>query len=127
MPKSCRTYWNALSQENVHLWTKVEGSNGKVEFYTLAIDDKSGDYTRLTRFLPGADTTSSGGKSHTYPEEVYIVSGSCMTMPSSNGSRVATMRAGLPENCMGLLKRTKAVLSWRSLSQVKRQQAEEAA
>jgi len=76
MPKSCRTYWNALAQENVHLWTKVEGSNGKVEFYTLAIDDKSGDYTRLTRFLPGADTTLSGGKSHDYPEEVYIVSGS---------------------------------------------------
>jgi hypothetical protein len=31
--------------------------------------------TRLTRFLPGADTTAFGGKSHAYPEEVFIVSG----------------------------------------------------
>jgi quercetin dioxygenase-like cupin family protein len=75
MPKSCRTYWNALAPEHGHLWTKVEGTNGKVEFYTLAIDEKNGDYTRLTRFLPGADTTASGANSHDYPEEVYIVSG----------------------------------------------------
>src|SRR5262245_42876548 len=34
-----------------------------------------GEYTRLTRFRPGADTTPFGGKSHTYPEEVFIVSG----------------------------------------------------
>jgi len=75
MPKSCRTYWNALAPENGRLWTRVEGSNGKVEFCTLAIDNTTGDYTRLTRFLPGADTTVSGGRSHDYPEEVYIVSG----------------------------------------------------
>jgi quercetin dioxygenase-like cupin family protein len=75
MPKSYRTYWNALVPENASLWTAVEGSDGKVEFSTLAIDDRTGDYTRLTRFLPGADTTASGGKSHDYPEEVYIVSG----------------------------------------------------
>jgi hypothetical protein len=38
-------------------------------------DPISGDYTRLTRFKAGADTSMFGGKSHAYPEEVYIISG----------------------------------------------------
>lgn len=42
---------------------------------TLAEDPETGEYTRLTRFLPGADTSPFGGKSHSYREEVYIVSG----------------------------------------------------
>ena len=42
---------------------------------TLSIDPETGEYTRLTRFLPSADTTPFGGKSHTYPEEVFIISG----------------------------------------------------
>lgn len=42
---------------------------------TLSIDADTGEYTRLTRFLPGADTTPFGGKSHPYPEEIFIVSG----------------------------------------------------
>ena len=45
------------------------------EELTLSIDPITGEYTRLTRFLPGADTSSFGGKSHPYPEEVFIVSG----------------------------------------------------
>lgn len=36
---------------------------------------KTGDYTRLTRFKAGADTTALDGKSHDYPEEIYIISG----------------------------------------------------
>ena len=35
------------------------------------IDDASGDYTRLTRFKPGADTSVFGTKSHEYPEEIF--------------------------------------------------------
>lgn len=42
---------------------------------TLSLDPEIGEYTRLTRFLPGADTTPFGGKRHVYPEEVLIVSG----------------------------------------------------
>ncbi len=57
-------------------WQLVDGSNGLIEACTLAIEPASGDYTRLTRFMPGADTTASEPKSHAYPEEVYIVSGS---------------------------------------------------
>ena len=45
------------------------------EELTLSIDDVTGEYTRLTRFLPGADTSAFGGKTHPYPEEVFIVSG----------------------------------------------------
>jgi hypothetical protein len=45
------------------------------EELTLSMDSLTGEYTRLTRFLPGADTAPFGGKMHPYPEEVFIVSG----------------------------------------------------
>ena len=45
------------------------------EKLTLAIDKQSGDYTRLTRFKPGTDTSSFGANSHTYPEEIMIMEG----------------------------------------------------
>jgi hypothetical protein len=45
------------------------------EELTLSRDSLTGEYTRLTRFLPGADTSCFGGKMHPYPEEVFIVSG----------------------------------------------------
>jgi hypothetical protein len=48
---------------------------GVAEELTFSIDADTGEYTRLTRFLPGADTTPFGSKSHPYPEEVFVVSG----------------------------------------------------
>jgi len=75
MSKSTITYWNVLITENAPKWEPIEGTNGQIEQLTLSIDAETGDYTRLTRFYAGADTTESGGKSHDYPEEVYIVSG----------------------------------------------------
>ncbi len=75
MTKSITTYWNALSPESRERWTSTMGLEGMVEELTLSIDDVTGEYTRLTRFLPGADTTAFGGKTHPYPEEVFIVSG----------------------------------------------------
>ncbi len=45
------------------------------EELTLSIDPVSGEYTRLTRFFAGADTSLFGSKSHLYPEEVFIISG----------------------------------------------------
>lgn len=76
MPKNTKEYWNVFDSLSQHLWADVPETNGMLEFITLAIDHISGDYTRLTRFKAGADTTGSAGKSHDYPEEVYIVSGS---------------------------------------------------
>jgi hypothetical protein len=75
MAKSTITYWNALNPEHRHQWQAIPGLEGMAEEITLSIDAQSGEYTRLTRFHPGADTTTFGGKSHAYPEEVFIVSG----------------------------------------------------
>ncbi|MFT5881259.1 MAG: hypothetical protein ACI86X_002398 [Moritella sp.] len=75
MGKSTITYWNVLKPENANKWQPIKGSEGMLEEVTLAIDDETGDYTRLTRFKAGADATSLGSKSHDYPEEIYIVSG----------------------------------------------------
>lgn len=75
MAKSTRTYWNPLDPGGQDPWLPVQGLEGQVEELTLSIDPVSGEYTRLTRFLPGADTAAFGGKRHAYPEEVFIVSG----------------------------------------------------
>ena len=75
MTKSTSTYWNTLSSESLNRWTFIKGLEGMAEELTLSIDHTSGEYTRLTRFLPGADTSPLGGKTHLYPEEVFIVSG----------------------------------------------------
>lgn len=75
MAKTTSTYWNALAPSNQGRWTPVRGLEGVAEELTLSIDPVTGEYTRLTRFLPGADTSAFGGKTHRYPEEVFIVSG----------------------------------------------------
>lgn len=75
MPKSTTTYWNPLNPNNDEKWTPIPGLEGVADELTLSLDQDSGEYTRLTRFHPGADTTNFGGKSHDYPEEVLIVSG----------------------------------------------------
>lgn len=74
MPKTTETYWNPLLSANTHRWEPIGGMEGFAEQVTLAIDEKkTGDYTRLTRFKPGADTSSFGVKSHDYPEEIMII------------------------------------------------------
>lgn len=75
MTKSTTTYWNTLNAQAGRHWTPVKGLEGMAEELTLSIDEETGEYTRLTRFSPGADTSAFGGKSHLYPEEVFIVSG----------------------------------------------------
>lgn len=75
MSKTTATYWNPLAPEHREQWTPIEGLHGMAEQLTLSLDSETGEYTRLTRFHPGADTTPFGGKSHAYPEEVFIVSG----------------------------------------------------
>lgn len=75
MPKSTITYWNPLDLVNKVHWQPIKGMEDIAEELTLSIDEEAGEYTRLTRFHPGAETEAFGGKSHTYPEEVFIVSG----------------------------------------------------
>jgi len=75
MSKSQSTYWNTLKPENASKWSPIEGTDGMLEELTLSIDEVTGDYTRLTKFKTGANTKAFGGKSHDYPEEIYIISG----------------------------------------------------
>lgn len=75
MSKSTATYWNTLKPENSHQWRPVEGTEEMLEELTVATDEVTGDYTKLTRFKARADTKAFGSKSHDYPEEIYIVSG----------------------------------------------------
>ena len=75
MTKSTTTYWNPLNPESQKQWTPINGLEGMAEELTLSVDPTTGEYTRLTRFLPGADTARFGVKTHPYPEEVFIVSG----------------------------------------------------
>lgn len=75
MSKTTKTYWNVFVEKNAHEWEVLEGSNEKIKQLTLAIDKKTGDYTRLTYFKPGSDTRDFGSNTHDYPEEIYIISG----------------------------------------------------
>ncbi|WP_455217442.1 cupin domain-containing protein [Kaarinaea lacus] len=75
MSKSTITYWNPLDDRNKAAWQAIEGLEDMAEELTLSIDEKTGEYTRLTRFHAGADTIVFGGKTHSYAEEIFIVSG----------------------------------------------------
>ena len=75
MAKTTSTYWNPLLSKNNDKWQPIDGLEGIAEELTLSIDHETGEYTRLTRFFPGADTAAFGGRSHEYPEEIFIVSG----------------------------------------------------
>jgi len=75
MTKTTTTYWNPLSADQKHQWSVVPGMEGVAEKLLLSADPETAEYTKLTRFLPGADTTPFGSKSHSYPEEIFVVSG----------------------------------------------------
>ena len=75
MAKSTATYWNVLASEHADKWEDIPGFEGQLRQLTVAMDADSGDYTRLTWFMAGTDTAEAGAKSHTYPEEIYIISG----------------------------------------------------
>ncbi len=73
--KTTATYWNTLAAAAAHQWSSVTGMEGIAEELLLSADPDTAEYTKLTRFLPGADTTAFGSKSHAYPEEIFVVSG----------------------------------------------------
>ncbi len=73
--KSTSNYWNPLASINDNQWEVIEGSNGNLQQITIAIDENTGDYTRLTKFADGFSTKPWGAKSHDYPEEIFVLSG----------------------------------------------------
>ncbi|NEP17532.1 MAG: hypothetical protein F6J97_11605 [Leptolyngbya sp. SIO4C1] len=75
MAKTTTTYWNPLAIANSDKWETIAGTNGMIEQIFLAIDEATGDFTRLTRFKAGADTSDFGPQVHDFPEEIFILSG----------------------------------------------------
>ncbi|GEM74898.1 cupin domain-containing protein [Vibrio sagamiensis] len=73
--KSTQKYWNPLDLFNNQKWEIIDGTKGNLAQITLAKDHINGDYTRLTRFKDGYHTKAFGGRSHVYPEEIFVVSG----------------------------------------------------
>jgi hypothetical protein len=73
--KSTHRYWNPLDIHNLEKWQDIEGSDGNLQQLTIAKDEKSGDYTRLTKFKDGYSTKVFGAKVHDYPEEIFVLSG----------------------------------------------------
>lgn len=73
--KTTKTYWNTLAESARALWEEIPGSEGNLLQLTIAEDPTTGDYTRLTRFTDGYSTEKFGAKSHSYPEEIFVVSG----------------------------------------------------
>ena len=75
MSKTPCGLWNVIATDNSDRWMELPDTNGKVLSVTLAEDSQTGHYTRLTRFLPGADTSAYATQSHSYVEEIYIIEG----------------------------------------------------
>jgi hypothetical protein len=100
MSKSTTTYWNPLAPDQRTRWTPIKGLEGMAEEITLSVDPDTGEYTTLTRFLPGADTSAFGGKSMPIPRRYLLSAGGCMTKPLIAGLKREITQAALPENVM---------------------------
>src|SRR3712207_7292772 len=64
-----------LSRPPTIPWRPVPGMSGLWE-RVLSREPEAGDYPRLLRFEPGADTSALGVQRHDFWEEVLIVEGS---------------------------------------------------
>ena len=51
MTKTTMTYWNPLNLDNHSKWKPIDGLEGMEEELALSIDDKTGEYTRITLFM----------------------------------------------------------------------------
>lgn len=111
--KSTVKYWNTFAAENLNKWNPVAGLEGMVEELTLSSDPVTGEYTRLTRFHAGADTTAFGSKSHLYPEEVFIVSGRLYDQAFDLWLEAGHYASRPPNEIHGPFKTDTAVWSWK--------------
>jgi len=113
MKKSTSTYWNALDPASRDRWTPIKGLEQMAEELTLSLDPVTGEYTRLMRFLPGADTSAFGGKTHSYPEEVFIVSGRLYDKAFDLWLEAGHCASRPRENFMGHSRPLSGALSWK--------------
>ncbi len=70
MPKQEMEFFNA---DRIP-WEPIAAVPGLYE-KILSRDPETGDYTRMLRFDPGADTSPMGVQRHEFWEEVFILSG----------------------------------------------------
>ena len=56
-------------------WQSAGGEADGIWEQILSSDPDTGDYTRLLRFEPGADSSPNGTLTHDFWEEVFIVEG----------------------------------------------------
>ncbi len=76
MPKPEYEFFDPLKAAQL-TWQLAGGDvTGRLEELILSCDPETGDYTRLLRFPPGADTTPNGTLTHDFWEEVWIIEGS---------------------------------------------------
>lgn len=61
--------WHAAPFKSKGIWEQI-----------LAKDPVAGDYTRIVRFEPGADTEADGVLTHDFWEEIYIVEGDLLDL-----------------------------------------------
>lgn len=67
MSKTTCTSRNPLDSVQEHRWRWLEGLEGQVEALILSHDPATAEFTRLSRFLPGADTALSRQRCTTSP------------------------------------------------------------
>ena len=104
MTKSTTTYWDALSPENRERWTAIKGMEGMAEEMTLSVDDVTGEYTRLTRILPGANTAAFGGKTHPFLKKFSSSVVASTTRRLTCGLTPGILRVGPPGEVHGPFK-----------------------
>ena len=74
MPRKEREFFDPLKDRKLR-WRRVAGDDAGLEEIILSEDADTGDYTRLLRLPPGADTSSAGTLTHSFWEEVWILEG----------------------------------------------------
>jgi hypothetical protein len=96
----------------------VKGLEGMADELTLSIDERTGEYTRLTRFHPGADTTRSEARSTTTRRKYSSSAGGYLTRRSTCGWKLDIMRVGRREKFTAPSTPTSAVWFWNCRSRI---------
>jgi hypothetical protein len=73
MPKEEREFFDPATSGLP--WRPVEHDAAGLVEQILSHDPETGDYTRLLRFPPGADTSAAGTLQHEFWEEVLVLEG----------------------------------------------------
>jgi hypothetical protein len=81
VPKPELEFFDPLAAEGME-WRVPEGdTTGQLRELILTRDPETGDYTRLLRFPPNADTRPNGVVTHDFWEEVWILEGAIHDVP----------------------------------------------